>query len=210
MKVRNASRMVLGAMIVVLFSACISKTSDTTATPQSDLAHPNALLYSDAEKKYFSAAGGYLKTTFEEDRKLVTVMAGAPSGESTLGDIKSAIKSARFVESAGYFGDYKPAAVPSGFEELDNKISRCKRLHDSAFEELLEYWRDSNTAHIESGNATLRQAVMAVQECVDDLNRIWDRVREARSTTQVTTKRTPESTISTEARKRHNKKNHRN
>lgn len=152
----------------------------TTPPRQTNLVHPDALLFSDAEKKYFGAAGAYLKTVHEQDFRLATVMGGAQTGESTLGDINGVIRGARSVEETSYFGDYKSAAVLSGCGALDRKIQRCKRLHDSAFEELLAYWRDSNLAHIESGNATLRQAVIATNECVSALNAKMDALKRER------------------------------
>ncbi len=131
--------------------------------------HPKAHLFSDDERKYFSVAGGYLKTVNEQDTRLATVMVGVRSGESTLGDIKGAIKDARSIENAGYSGDYQSASPPDVFSDIDQKIQRCKKLHDSAFDELLDYWNDSNPAHIQSGSATLKRAAVVTNECIHDL-----------------------------------------
>jgi|SRR5271157_2036251 len=147
-----------------------AESADAGAPAGADTQHPDARSLTVAEKKYFGAAGGYLKTVYTEDTRLARTMAGAQTAESTLGDIKDAIQHAKAAEDVAYFGDYKPAAVPARFEPVDNKIGRCKSLHDAAFKELLAYWTDQNTAHIESGNATLKRAILITNECVTDLN----------------------------------------
>ena len=61
----------------------------------------------EAERNYLGAAASYLKTGNEEGMRVVQTMAGASNGSSTLGDIKTTISSAKFIENAGYQGDYK-------------------------------------------------------------------------------------------------------
>ena len=159
---------------IVNSSAPASSQSATSSGSAVDPGHPDAHLFSDDEKKYFGAAAGYLKTANEEDTRLAVVMAGGLTGESTLGDIKEAIKSARSVEDAVYLGFYQFASPPERFveiHEIHKKIQRCRKLHNSAFDEFLEYWSDSNLAHLESGNATFKRAVIVTNECIDDLTR---------------------------------------
>src|ERR1700758_5265984 len=55
----------------------------------------------DAERNYFGAAGSYLKTGNEEGMVVARSMAGASNGSSTLGDIRTAISSAKRIENAG-------------------------------------------------------------------------------------------------------------
>jgi hypothetical protein len=127
---------------------------------------------SEVEKKYLGAALGYLNTVNEQDSRLAGVMAGASTGESTLGMIKDAIKRDQLVESAGFLGDYSPAAIPVVYQALDIKIKEVHRLHSDSFKEMLEYWKDSNTDHISSGNLVLKRAVLLTNECIGELNRI--------------------------------------
>lgn len=145
-----------------------------------DAAHPTAQLLSESEKKYFGAAGGFLKSVNEQDTVLAKTMAGASTGESTLGDIKEAIERTRRVLDAAYFGDYQPAPPPPALAALNKKIEKCKALHDSAFRELLEYWDDSNTAHIESGSATLKRAALVTNECIADVTKAMKQLAEER------------------------------
>lgn len=144
--------------------------------------HPYAHLLSAAEKKYCGAAFGYLKTVNEQDLSIAKVMAGASTGESTLGDIKEAIKFARSVEDAGYFGDYQSATALEIFSDIHTKIQSCKKLHDSAFDEYLAYWNDSNVAHIESGTTTLKRAIVVTDECIHDLTVTLDTLARHRMT----------------------------
>jgi hypothetical protein len=125
---------------------------------------PEKHLLTDEEKAFLNAAGDYLSTLNTEDAKLAKVMAGAQTGESTLGDIKAAIENARARE-----GDYSVGSVPAPFAAVDKKIRTCKGLHDSAFDGMLAYWKDSNTSHIKNGTATFEKAGVLENECIHDL-----------------------------------------
>jgi hypothetical protein len=90
-------------------------------------------------------------------------MAGASNGSSTLSDIKSALASASRVESAGFDGDYRGRIrgnVPSSFADIGKNIDETHRLFQAAMSEYLEYWNDQNTAHITSGERTLKRCII--------------------------------------------------
>lgn len=127
---------------------------------------PEKHLLTDGEKDFLGSAGDYLEMVNKEDKKLVIVMAGAQTGDSTLDDIKTAIGTARANE-----GDYRVGAqsVPAPFAAVDKKIRRCKALHDSAFSAMFAGARDSNTAQVESGTANFERAVLLTNECIQDL-----------------------------------------
>lgn len=127
------------------------------------------------EKEYIGRAGGYLSSLNKLDTEVAMIMAGANTGESTLGDIENAIKKARNVESYAWTGDYLnngKLVVSPVFSKLHGKIEKCHKLHISAWNELLEYWKDSNIAHIQSGNSVLKTAVLLTNECINDLSLI--------------------------------------
>jgi len=160
---------------------------DTSSIPPSSVAlkeiaasSPDFQL-SEIDKKYLGAASGYLNTVNEQGSQLARVMAGASTGESTLGMIKDAIKRAQMVESAGFLGDYSPAHVPAAYQALDLKIKEVHRLHAASFKELLEYWKDSNTDHISSGNTVLQRGILLTNEGIGELNRIMNLIDSKRT-----------------------------
>jgi len=130
----------------------------------------------EAQKKYFQRAFGYIDTLNQQDIELAKTMAGASTGESTLSMIKNAIQHARFIENVRYSVDYGPVPVPQEFAQLDSKIRDCHRLHDAALEELLEYWNDQNIAHIESGFSSLQRTALLTNECIAQLSAKIDEV----------------------------------
>lgn len=120
----------------------------------------------DDEQKYIGALTGYLNSTNDENLRLATMMGGASTGEYTLTEVKRAIERAQRIHSAAFHGDYKSARVPLQYVGIDAKITECNRLHQAAFEEYLQYWRDQNLAHITSGGAVFERAALVQQECV--------------------------------------------
>jgi hypothetical protein len=124
------------------------------------------------EKAYVSSAGGYLKTQNEQGLVVARAMAGINTGETTLGDLREAIKRARFVTNAAWQGDYLKfgkLVVPPSFTAIDHKIRHSHSLRESAFKEWLEYWKDNNPSHIESGTATFKRSEQIAQEAVKEL-----------------------------------------
>lgn len=134
-----------------------------------------------AEKTYIGAAGGYLKTQNEQGMKVARAMGDAGTGDTTLELLKKVIKDARFVTNAGYEGDYLQfgkLVVPPDFNAVDAKIRSSHKLRDAAFAEYLAYWKDGNTAHIESGSKALRRSEEIAQEATKELTatmRSWRR-----------------------------------
>jgi hypothetical protein len=127
----------------------------------------------ESERTYFGAAGSYLETANAQGTNLARTMAGASDGSSSLGDIREALLSAKRVENAGYHGDYKNRIngdVPSNCVDLNKNIDEIHRLFQSAMNEFLEYWKDQNTAHIESGNATLKRSIVLMNATINQTN----------------------------------------
>ena len=122
------------------------------------------------EKEYFEVAGGFLATLNTEDTRVAVTMAGAPTGKSTLEMIREEIKRAKSVQSTAFYGKYKLIDIPEGFEVIDRKIQEAYRLHDAAYAEYLDYWKDSDTGHIERGTNILERAALLTNECIDDLD----------------------------------------
>lgn len=113
----------------------------------------------EAERNYLGAAASYLKTGNEEGMRVAQTMAGAANGSSTLGDIKTAISSAKRIENAGYQGDYKnriKGNIPSSVADVAANVEETHRSFQAAMTEVLEYWDDQNTAHIVSGTSALQ------------------------------------------------------
>ncbi len=132
-------------------------------------------------KEYIGHAGSYLQTQNKQGLKLAQVMIRFGTGEATLGDVKKAIKDARFVEDYAWREDYLDhgkLVVPQSLSTLDAKIKRCHQLHVAAWNEMLEYWRDNNIAHLESGIATGKVAAMLANECLADLTVVMDSMLE--------------------------------
>lgn len=125
----------------------------------------------DAERNYLGAAGAYLSTANDQSSRVARTMAGASNGSSTLTQIKAAISSARRVESAGYEGDYKArirGIVPACCGAIAKNVDETHRLFQAAMTEYLAYWKDQNTAHIESGTATFRRCTLLMNSTIAD------------------------------------------
>jgi hypothetical protein len=131
----------------------------------------------DVVKEYISHAGGYLHILNKQGLKLAQVMIKFGTGEATLGDVKKAIKDVRFVEGYAWRGDYLDQGkliVPASLFTLNAKIKRCHQLHVAAWNEMLEYWRDNNIVHLESGIATGKVAAALANECLADLTVVME------------------------------------
>lgn len=159
---------------LALYLVALTLVSASAHTQENQ--HPTA-----AEKTYIGAAGGYLKTQNEQGTKVARAMADAGTGDTTLELLKKVIKDARFVTNAGYEGDYLrfgKLVVPPAFSGVDAKIRSSHKLRDAAFAEYLAYWKDGNTAHIESGSKALRRSEEIAQEATKELTatmRSWRR-----------------------------------
>lgn len=163
-------------LIIYLFYPTKSKTPNPQAQAvqtKSVIVSPMSSTMSSTQKEYISRAGGYLDTLNKYDRQVAEAMVGLNTGETTLNDVKKAIEKTKYVEDAGWHGDYQnygKLIVPSSYFSLDAKIKKCRQLHDSALREMLDFWKDGNNAHIESGTKTFELAILTTNECIDDLN----------------------------------------
>jgi hypothetical protein len=147
-------------------SAVAPASTPSTATQTNSKLRP----ITQSERNYLGAAGSYLKTANAKGTDVARTMAGASDGSFTLGDIKAALLSAKRIENAGYQGDYKNRIngdVPGSCADLSKNIEETHRLFQSGISEILEYWKDQNTAHIESGNATLQRSVVLMNATIN-------------------------------------------
>jgi hypothetical protein len=134
---------------------------------------------SDVEKAYLGAAGGYLKTQNGQGVTVATAMAGLNSGETTLTQVRKAIKDARFVTNMAFQGDYLKSdqlVVPPIFSHIDTIIRKSHTLRDAAYQEFLEYWKDENAAHIQSATKTLKRSEQLAQDAMVKLTaqmKVW-------------------------------------
>lgn len=123
------------------------------------------------ERKYISAAGGYLNSMFNENKQLAQTATQVGQGTSTLGDMRDAINHTKRIENAGFFGDFGSPSVPKGFESIDGKVKKIHKMHESFIKEYLEYWNDKNVAHINSGAATQKATLLLIDETVKELTK---------------------------------------
>jgi hypothetical protein len=130
---------------------------------------------SEQEKTYISSAGGYLKTQNEQGMKVTVVMNGLNTGHSNLDDVRDAIKRARSVTNAGWYGDYLrngKLVVPSRFINIDKKIRESHKLREKAYVEWLKYWKDGDLGHIQQGHKIFERSEIVAQEATKDLTKI--------------------------------------
>ena len=162
----------LGILIGESGSENASKGNAPSVAPIPASASVNATQrpITESERNYLGAAGSYLQTANAKGTDVARTMAGASDGSSTLGDIKAALVSAKRIENAGYQRDYRNRIngdVPGSCVDLSKNIDETHRLFQSGISEILEYWKDQNTAHIESGNATLKRSVVLMNATIN-------------------------------------------
>lgn len=126
------------------------------------------------ELEFFGAAISYLDTAYKQGTNVATTAAGAENGRTTLSEIKQALSRAKFVEGAGYSGDYVKrlkGRIPPSVADVAARIDEIHRMFQASMTETLEYWDDQNTAHIVSGQATLKRCVLLMNSTVEETRR---------------------------------------
>ncbi|MGC2421985.1 MAG: hypothetical protein WA405_10085 [Candidatus Acidiferrales bacterium] len=170
---------VLGLMILsgILSKRDSNQMQSTAAAPSSAVEESAASPTpgdAAAERNFLGAAASYLITANQEEMKAAQTMAGATDGTSTLNDIRSALSSAKFIENAGYEGDYLErigGRPPKRFAGLAASVDETHRLFQDATGEYLEYWNDQNVEDIESGNATMLKCVNVTNSTISEANK---------------------------------------
>lgn len=125
------------------------------------------------ERAFLGPALSYLHEANSLGNKVAQAMKGANDGSTTLGDIQEVISRAKSVENASYQGDYLDkikGPVPATFSSEQTQIAETHRLFQAAMKEYLEYWKDSNTAHIASGNATFKRCITIMNSAIQATN----------------------------------------
>jgi hypothetical protein len=145
-------------------------TASVAAKP-AKAANPNGSI-SEAERNYLGAAGSYLMEGNEQGTVVAKAMAGASNGSSTLPEIRDAISSAKHIENVGYLGDYKARIngnIPRTQTKVAADIDETHRLFQASMDEFLEYWKDQNLAHLDSGGATFKRCVLLMNATIKHL-----------------------------------------
>lgn len=57
---------------------------------------------------------------------------------------------------------------------VDKKIRHVHESQEAAFDELLSYWKDRKTSHINTGADMFKQALIECDDTIKDLNKILD------------------------------------
>jgi len=151
-------------LLFLLFITAMDISAQTPATKK-----PTTTI-TKIELDFLGAAGSYLKTANEKGMRVAKAMAGAANGTSTLTEIKAAFTAAIRVENAGYAGDYKARIkgnIPTSSASIASNVDETHRLFQAALREYLEYWKDQNTAHINSGAATLKRCTLLMNKTID-------------------------------------------
>lgn len=143
------------------------------ASPALSVESPGTRTITAQEKAFLGPALSYLDEANSLGKKVALAMNGANDGSSTLGDIRDAIKRAKFVENASYRGDYLDkikGSTPASFANEQQQIAETHQLFQAAMKEYLEYWKDSNPAHIASGSATFKRCVATMNSAIQATN----------------------------------------
>lgn len=164
---RQSSPVTIVVELMVAAVLLLNPSASFSAPPQST--RP----ITEEERIYLGAAGSYLKEANSLGTKVAQTMNGLNDGSSTLGDVRDAISTAQSVENAGYHVDYLDRiknVVPASLNKEQREIDETHRLFQAAMEEYLEYWKDSNDAHIVSGAATFKRCILTMNSAIADAN----------------------------------------
>jgi hypothetical protein len=133
-----------------------------------------------AERVYLGASVTYLGSANKIGKMVAYSMAAAPNGGATLTDIKDSVEWAKKLENIGYVGDYQgniKENVPPAFQSVANRIDEEHRLFQSAMTEYLEYFKDQNTDHINSGYATFKRSVLMGNAALDNSRAVMKKLK---------------------------------
>lgn len=135
-----------------------------------------------AKRAFIGASAAYLRAANDEEKRLVYTMAKITSGAATLGDIRDTLNYVQTIEAAA-FTDYQNGAGDSvlpKFAGIATNISEVHRLFGDATGEMLEYWKDQNPAHVDSGSRTLKRCTLLTNQAVASLTAILKREEKSR------------------------------
>jgi hypothetical protein len=105
-----------------------------------------------------AASVSYLRSAYKEAEAVASAMAGLQDGSTTLGEVRD--QTSKLSES------------PS--EKLSKaaaQIDETHRLFHASMAEYLEYWNDSNPAHLASGNATFKKFSKVIAAATQSLKK---------------------------------------
>jgi tetratricopeptide (TPR) repeat protein len=115
------------------------------------------------EKTYLNAAGFFFAVQHQQCKQAAAMMASAEMGHTSLKEIRSALEESRSKIAASWQSDYLPVmkkGVPFKFVALDKQLQDLYKLEQSAFDEMLAYWKDRKTIHITTGSDQLKRAAV--------------------------------------------------
>lgn len=129
---------------------------------------------SNDEKMYLEAAGFFFAVQHQQCKSAIEMMASAETGHTSLKEIKIALENAHSKIDTSWQTDYLPVAkkgIPFKFLGLDKRLQDLYKLEQSAFEEMLAYWKDRKTGHISDGSDQLRRAAIESAAIAKELSR---------------------------------------
>jgi len=169
------SKVMAGLLVLCVFILIIAYRASRTADEMESAFAKPAPSQSEPVKPqtereiFYGAAFSYLKTANEQQGRIARAMAGASNGSSTLTEIKQAINAAVRVENAGYFGDYKGKFANPFDADFAAELATIHKRFQAATEELLEFYKDNQSAHIESGAAALKKCMEMAHTAITSL-----------------------------------------
>lgn len=127
------------------------------------------------ERVFVYEAREYLRTARALSIRLAQATASVATGDATIGEVREEVRYARLIETAARTKYRKVQVVPERFTSVNAKIVHCQQRFSAAYDELLDYWKDGDVAHLESGAATIERAVTifksaqtSLEETVED------------------------------------------
>lgn len=158
----------IGALLLFVVLALIVGSFTDSPTSQRTVTTLSA-----DEGKFLNAAAFFLAVQQQQCKSAAEVMASADSGHTSLKDIKSTLEESRTKIAASWQTDYLPVTkkgVPFKFVSLDKRLQDLYKLEQSAFDEMLAYWKDRKTSHITTGSDQLKRAVSESSSIAKEIN----------------------------------------
>lgn len=176
----TAKQIIVVSLAIVLFLVAIGllgSVSNSVHTINASSATSNKFSGTPEEKTYLQATLRYLTVHYEQCKSAATTMAAADGGGATLDEIRTALNTSRAAIERSWKDDFLPLSSkspPSKFTDVDKKIRHVHESQEAAFDELLSYWKDRRTSHINTGADMFKQALIECDSTIKDLNNILD------------------------------------
>ena len=150
----------IGVGVLLLFLVIVlivGSSTDNSTAQRSDTT------VSADEKAFLDAAAFFFAVQNQQCKSAAEVMASADTAHTTLKDIRGSLEESRSKIATSWQTDYLTATkkgVPFKFVALDKRLRDLYKLEQSAFDEMLAYWKDRKTSHITTGSDQLKRAAV--------------------------------------------------